>query len=168
MLPHYASIKAAIYRVAASTWRWQQPLVVQPVWKTQGALMRLADDCLDVFVWSNWALLILCAEQETSTATISRLMRTVIWTYRMLFDYAVYGQFDYVRLIKQHSYAYANDKAFALSGRATHPAMRCSELLHPRINKSEIKNIILGHGEDLLSPERRFDAVLVNSPELFA
>ncbi|MBQ9555564.1 MAG: HindVP family restriction endonuclease, partial [Muribaculaceae bacterium] len=31
----------------------------------------------------------------------------------------------------------------------------------------DIRNIILGGGQDLLSPERRFDAVLVNSPDIF-
>ena len=85
----------------------------------------------------------------------------------MLFDYSVYSHFDYVRIIKQHSYNYANDKAFALSGRRTYPFLACEELTHPRIKKSEIRNIILGGGQNLLSPERRFDAVLVNSPDIF-
>ncbi len=40
-------------------------------------------------------------------------------------------------------------------------------IIKPRISKYEIKNIILGGGQDLLSPERRFDAVLVNSPDIF-
>lgn len=66
-----------------------------------------------------------------------------------------------------HSYTYANDKAFAVSGAISLPFMRCDELAHPRIGKNEIKNIILGGGQNLLSPERRFDAVLVNSPEIF-
>lgn len=33
--------------------------------------------------------------------------------------------------------------------------------------KAECWEIILGGGQDLLSPERRFDAVLVNSPDIF-
>lgn len=37
----------------------------------------------------------------------------------------------------------------------------------PIITKSEIKNIILGGGQHMLSPERRFDAIIFNSPELF-
>jgi hypothetical protein len=40
-------------------------------------------------------------------------------------------------------------------------------LHNPRITKEEIKNIILGGGQNLLSPERRFDAIIYNSPELF-
>jgi hypothetical protein len=46
--------------------------------------------------------------------------------------------------------------------------MSCPELTKPRINKAAIKDIILGGGENLLSPERRFDAIIYNSPELFS
>lgn len=130
--------------------------------------MRLADDCLDVFVWSNLATIqMFCSEERVANNGISRFQRAVIWLYRMLFDYTVYSQFDYVRIIKLLSYNYANDKAFALSGRRTHRFLACAELTHPRIKKSEIRNIILGGGQNLLSPERRFDAVLVNSPDIF-
>jgi len=45
--------------------------------------------------------------------------------------------------------------------------MSCQNLTNPRITKQEIKNIILGGGQNLLSPERRFDAIIFNSPELF-
>lgn len=45
--------------------------------------------------------------------------------------------------------------------------MKSDELLKPRIKKEEIKNIILGGGHLLLSPERRFDAALVSTPDLF-
>ena len=85
----------------------------------------------------------------------------------MLFDFVVYGTFNYVRIIKNHSYSYANDKAFSLPGTRAHKFLACDELTHPRIRKSEIKNVILGGGQNLLSPERRFDAVLVNSPDIF-
>jgi len=60
-----------------------------------------------------------------------------------------------------------NDKAFSVPGRKTNLFMRSEELLKPRITKEEIKNIILGGGHLLLSPERRFDAALVSSPNLF-
>ena len=128
--------------------------------------MQLADDCLDCFVWSDLTLLHLCISQAT-TPGISRLKRTVIWIYRMLFDYSVYGQFDYVRIIKLHSYDYANDKAFAVSGVITNQYLKSRHLACPRIKKQEIKNIILGGGQKFLSPERRFDAVLAASPEIF-
>ena len=39
--------------------------------------------------------------------------------------------------------------------------------MNPRVKKNEIKNIILGGGEKLLSPERRFDAAVLGTPGLF-
>ena len=45
--------------------------------------------------------------------------------------------------------------------------MKSPELTKPRIKQEEINNIILGGGEKLLSPERRFDAIILNTPNLF-
>ena len=130
--------------------------------------MRLADDCMDVFVWSNLATIHMCYQTgETSNKDINRFQRTIIWLYRMLFEFVSYGKFDYVEIIKNHSYSTANDKAFSVPGNRSWEFLHCDELTHPRIKKNEIKNIILGGGQNLLSPERRFDAVIVNSPDLF-
>ena len=94
-------------------------------------------------------------------------MRAMIWLYLMLFEYCVYSQFDYKRIVRLHSYNLGNDKAFSLSGAQTYRFSKGAELTHPRISKYDIKNIILGGGQNLLRPERRFDAVIVNSPDLF-
>lgn len=166
VLPHYGDILEALKRVCRHLEDRQTPIIVQPIWKTVGSKPTLAEDCLDVFVWSNLAIVRLCMLQETDKK-ITRFMRTVIWIYRMLFEYSVYGQFDYKRIVRLHSYNIANDKAFAVSGVQTWPIMKSAELSHPRISKLEIKNIILGGGQNMLSPERRFDAVIVNSPDLF-
>jgi hypothetical protein len=45
--------------------------------------------------------------------------------------------------------------------------MKSESLKQPRIKKQEIKIIILGRGQNLLSPERRFDAIIYNSPDIF-
>lgn len=167
--PYYAKIKAAVMKVASDMAEYQTPLIMQPVWKTQGKLMRLADDCLDVFVWSNLATLLMCCagDKDSLAGEINRFQRALIWVYLMLLDFVNYGQFDYIRIVKQHSYGNANDKAFALPGKQSYCFLACPELTLPRIKKSEIKNIILGGGQNFLSPERRFDAVLVASPDLF-
>ncbi|MFN5850019.1 MAG: HindVP family restriction endonuclease [Chitinophagales bacterium] len=70
-------------------------------------------------------------------------------------------------IFQKLNYTFKNDKAFSVSGRKTNILMKCEELLKPRITKQEIKNIILGGGHLLLSPERRFDAVVANSLDLF-
>ncbi|MBQ7280210.1 MAG: HindVP family restriction endonuclease [Bacteroidales bacterium] len=167
--PHYEAIRKVVYNVAKDMIKHQTPLILQPIWKTEGKLMRLADNCLDVFVWSNLAVLKMCSSDDAniSHTQISRFQRAIIWIYLMLIDFVNYGQFDYVRIVKQHSYGTANDKAFSLPGTKSYQFLQCNELTNPRIRKDEIKNIILGGGQNFLSPERRFDAVIVNSPDLF-
>ncbi len=163
---HYEKIENAIKSVAGKIYDKQTPLILQPVWKMKNGM--LAEDCLDAFVWSNLAVLQMCyVGGHQKKVEINRFQRTIIWIYLMLKDYVDYDIFDYTRIIKDHSYQNANDKAFSLSGKSSWPLLRCPELTHPRIGKSEIKNIILGGGQNLLSPERRFDAVIVNSPYLF-
>ena len=60
-----------------------------------------------------------------------------------------------------------NDKEFAVSGKKTNSHMRCARLTKPVLEKCRIKEIILGGGQKFLSPERRFDAIIYYSSELF-
>lgn len=167
VLPRFNEIRDVIMRVSSYLSGKQTPLIINAVWKTVEGKPKLADDCLDVFVWSNLAVIQMFNKNENNPKTISRYMRSMIWLYLMLFEYCVYSQFDYMRIVRLHSYNTGNDKAFAMSGTQTHKFLECKELTHPRIHKTAIKDIILGGGQNLLSPERRFDAVIVNSPDLF-
>jgi len=65
------------------------------------------------------------------------------------------------------TYDNQNDKEFAISGSKSRPLMACDRLVRPIITKGEIKNIVLGGGHKHLSPERRFDAILYFSSDLF-
>lgn len=165
--PHYPAIRAAVIRMMEDMVASQSPLIIQPVWKTDGKTLRLTEDCLDTFVWSDIATIKMCIDTPYSERDINRFQRTVIWIYKMLFDYVTFGQFDYVTIIKNQSYGTANDKAFSLPGSRSYEFLKSPELAHPRIGKDEIKNIILGGGQNFLSPERRFDAMIVNTPDLF-
>ncbi len=62
---------------------------------------------------------------------------------------------------------FLDDKAFSSTGAVNNPFMTCENLTKPRVSKQEIKNIILNNGQNLLSPERRFDAIICNSPDIF-
>ena len=168
VLAHYKQIESSVMAISTDMCEKQQPLIIQPIWKTEGNKMRLKEDCLDVFVWSNLSIIQMCCTEDCSNITkLNRFHRTIIWLYKMLLDYVTYDTFDYKRIIRLQSYNLANDKAFALPGTKSHTFLKGDELVKPRISKYEIKNIILGGGQDLLSPERRFDAVLVNSPDIF-
>ena len=65
------------------------------------------------------------------------------------------------------TYDLQNDKEFAIAGNKTRPLMTCERLTKPVVTKDEIKNIVLGGGQKCLSPERRFDAILYFSSDLF-
>jgi hypothetical protein len=150
----------------------QNPAIIQPVWKTKGKSTILADNCLDTFVWSDLAFTRLFMNEavkspEDRTVPVNRPTRALIQLFFMLNEFSVKGNFDPTDIFQKLTYTVKNDKAFSVSGTKTYKIMNCAELRKPRITKHEIKNIILGGGEKLLSPERRFDAVLVNSPELF-
>lgn len=147
----------------------ETPNIVQPIWKTNGKSANLAEHCLDVFAWSTAGFLYFLL-QITSTVnnkTISRPMRSLIWTYKMLLDIATVGQTNYQDTIDSLSFNTKNDKAFAVSGVVTRNYMRHENLQKPRIRRDEIRSIILGGGQNMLSPERRFDAIIVSSPDLF-
>jgi len=168
VLPHYTQILNSILAISKDMCDKQKPLIIQPIWKTEGSKMRLKNECLDVFVWSNLSIIQMCCTEDTENLRrLNRFHRTIIWLYKMLLDFVTYDTFDYKRIIRLQSYNLANDKAFALPGTKSHIFLRGNEIVTPRISKYEIKNIILGGGQDLLSPERRFDAVLVNSPDIF-
>lgn len=167
VLPHYKAIEEAVLRLSAQMADKQVPLIVQPVWKTDKGLTDLHEHCLDVFVWSNLAVIQMCLREAGGPDDISRNQRTIIWLYKMLWDFTQFGKFNYTDIVNDLAYNYKTDKAFAISGRQTNPLMACNELTCPRISKYEIRNIILGGGQKLLRPERRFDAYLVSHPELF-
>lgn len=146
----------------------QSALVLQPVWKTDGKSPRLAENCLDTFIWSDLALTHLFTDFSGNIPNrIGRTERTLVWLVKMLYEFVQTSQFNAAEIIDKLSFNTKNDKAFSVNGKITYPLLKCRELAKPRIKKNEIKNIILGGGQNLLSPERRFDAIIYNSPELF-
>lgn len=174
IMPYIPQMINVIDSMALLMLESQKPLLIQPVWKTEGKSPKLSENCLDVFVWSNLAftrLFVDLAKLELNAfnriRSIARHTRTIVWLFKMMYDFSIHGSFNHRRIIDSLSYNTRNDKAFAVNGRVTHAYMRSEELRRPRIQKGEIKRIILGGGQNLLSPERRFDAIIYNSPDLF-
>ncbi|RKZ74258.1 MAG: restriction endonuclease, partial [Candidatus Parabeggiatoa sp. nov. 1] len=168
VLPYVPKMVRVIEHITLDKILFQEPFIMQPIWKTVGKSPILANHCLDIFVWSNFAFTRLFLGMTTDSVTkINRSIRTIIWLFKMLYDFSQMGQIDYSRIIDELSFNTKNDKAFAVNGKITYPYMKSEFLTKPRIPKSEIKHIILGKGQNLLSPERRFDAIIYNSPDLF-
>ena len=170
VLPHIKTIIETIKNISLHIEDNQNSFLLQPIWKTKGKSPQLAEQCLDIFVWSNAGFtnfISQIADSNPRATKITRQTRTAIWLFKMLQDIAIKGQFDHEAIIDNLSYNTKNDKAFASSGKITNRYMLSPRLKNPIISKEEIKNIILGGGQNMLSPERRFDAIIFNSPELF-
>lgn len=169
VIPYLSQMRVRIRQIVEQKNHLQTPIILQPIWKTEGKSPRLAQHCLDVFVWSDFGMLnlFLPGPEEYSFQSISRHTRSMVWLFKMLYDYSRQGRFNGQRIIDELSYNTKNDKAFSTNGKRTHPLMTCPELTRPRITKDAIQKIILGGGQNLLSPERRFDAIIYNSPDLF-
>jgi hypothetical protein len=167
--PFIKDLAEAIDNILKSKMSKQSPFMLQPIWKTEGKTLRLDDNCFDIFVWSDFAFtrLFMGNLNDGREKSNTRKMRTIVWLSKMLHDYAVNGKIDFRQVIDNYTYDTKNDKAFAMSGNLTNPYMACDELTIPRISKFEIKNIILGGGEKFLSPERRLDAAILASRDLF-
>jgi len=166
--PHIESLAEIIDSILKMKMKQQSPFLLQPVWKTEKKTLHMADDCFDIFVWSDFAFTRLFMDKiKADRERISRRMRTVVWLSKMLYDYSLRGKIDYGQVIGTYIYDTKNDKAFALGGNLTNLYMSCNELTRPRISKYDLKKIILGGGEKFLSPERRLDAAILASLELF-
>jgi HindVP restriction endonuclease len=66
----------------------QRPLLLQPIWKTIGKSPSLADNCLDTFVWSDFALAHLfleSARSATAGSKITRQLRSALRLSRFLY-----------------------------------------------------------------------------------
>ena len=164
------AIRSAIDAVLVESLGMQEPLVLQPVWKTKGKTLELEDQALDAFVWTDYAFTRLFIDQLSKPEPgdrINRQVRTAVWLLKMLHDFATEGKIDHTSTIRRITFGAQSDKAFAVSGRITRNYLRCPELITPRIGKHELKNIILDGGEDMLSPERRFDAAIQGNISLF-
>lgn len=170
VLPYIDEMIITLDKLLLNNLNNQTPLIMQPIWKTEGKSHRLAHNCLDIFIWSDFAFtrLFIDSSRGASRKTgISRQARSVIWLYKMLYDFSKNGNFDHKKIIDSLTYNTKNDKAFSITGIGTHRYLSGPELTKPRITINEIQNIILGGGEKFLSPERRFDSVIVQAPGLF-
>lgn len=146
----------------------EKPLLMQPIWKTMGKKPVLADNCLDIFVWSDFALCrLLLNSGNGNDEKISRPQRAALRLARFLYELSTRGKVYQKPIYDGMTFDNLNDKEFAVSGMKTNIHMRCDRLTWPIIEKGQIKEIILGGGQKYLSPERRFDAIIYYSREIF-
>jgi len=138
----------------------QAPLVMQPIWKTEGKSPALADNAFDVFVWSDFGLLSLIIDQARSSISareIKRPARSALRIARFLFEFGRAGNAHITNIYDQMTYGKQSDKCFSVSGNVTRRYMTHPRIVTPALRREVVNEIILDGGEHQLSPERRFD-----------
>lgn len=149
-------------------YKFQKPLLMQPIWKTKGKTPSLAENCLDIFIWTDFALTRLFMDSaKQSNHKITRQQRAALRLARFLYELSTHGKVYQQPIYDGMTYDKQNDKEFSISGNKTNQYICCKRLISPIIKKKEIKKIILGGGHKYLSPERRFDAIIYYSKDLF-
>ena len=138
----------------------QQPYILQTIWKTKGKTPHLADDAFDLFVWSDFAVVLAAVSQAATERgqKVQRSYRSVIRFAKVMYDLSRQSEpIQIKRIYRGLTFDAQTDKELAMSGRVTKNFLtspRRTRLLFP---PSVLKDIILGGGHEKLSPERRFD-----------
>ena len=142
---------------------FQSPFLLQTIWKTEGKSPILTDQCFDIFVWSNIAMLKLFidrADQESRVQTVTRSLRECARTLRCLYELLPDRTIRYNDIYRGMTFNNQTDKADSFGPSRTRDYMQHERLLRPAIGREVLREIILHRGEMMLSPERRFDATI--------
>lgn len=149
----------------------QRPYLMQPIWKTNGIKAELANQCLDVFCWSDLAVVKLPltslygndipTDTERQPEKVTRTLREIARHVRCLYLLCTAGRFNYDLIYKGMPLGHQTDKAFAISGNQSIRYLYHSRLEQPHFPPDVLSKLILNGGEGRLSPERRFDAIIV-------
>jgi hypothetical protein len=138
--------------------KFQKPILLQPIWKTKGKSFILDDNAFDIFIWSDFALSRLFIESAQGNPTnISRSTRSTARLARILHEISTQRKTNISQIYTEMDFGRQTDKEFAMSGKITRNYMKSPRRLKPALKKDILSDIILGGGEKLLSPERRFD-----------
>jgi hypothetical protein len=139
----------------------QKPLLLQPIWKTKGKSPVLDANAFDIFVWSDFALSRLFIESaQGNPSNISRATRSTARLARILYEISTQRKTNIYQIYTEMAFEHQTDKEFAVSGRITRNYMKSTRRIKPIMGKNILSEIILGGGEKLLSPERRFDQTI--------
>ena len=156
---------------------YQRPYLMQPVWKTDGIQPELASRCLDVFSWSDLAVVelpLLALLDQIPEAlpempsvndgrrrqTVDRTFREAARHVRCLYTLCTADRYNYDLIYRGMPLGHQTDKSFAIGGNKSIRYLRHARLQNPHFPPAILSELILNGGERCLSPERRFDATI--------
>lgn len=138
---------------------FQKPLVMQPIWKTQGQSPILCEEAFDIVVWSNLAFSRLFIE-TANEASMSRPMRASARMARCIWELSRSGRIRMEEIYRQMAFGQQTDKEVSVPGDRWRRYITSGRVLHPAIAKTAINEIIVPGYIENLRPERRFDQTL--------
>ena len=138
---------------------YQRPLVMQPIWKTQGQTPLLSDEAFDIVVWSNLAFSRLFIENEIKE-TMSRPMRATARMARCIWELSRSGRVRMEDIYRQMTFGQQNDKEANPAGKGWRKYISTDRVLHPVVPKTAIREILAPNYTEMLKPERRLDQTL--------
>ena len=146
----------------------QCPLVMQPVWKTKGKSPELADNCLDVFVWSDFALArCLFMDDQGGSDEITAAQGRLFQLVRFLYEFSARGRvfqhpiFDGMRYDDEEEDVSSTKIAF----RHVSQLLQNVRFKNPVVRKRELKNIVSDGGKSLLRPSYGFFDMVFAAPK---
>ena len=106
--------------------KYQRPLLMQPIWKTIGKSSDLAENCLDIFVWTDFALtrLFMDSAIKSRREQIIRQQRAAIRLVRFLYELSLHTKVFQQPIYDGMTFDTLNDKEFAISGDNSNQYMR--------------------------------------------
>jgi len=149
---------AAINKLHSEFCHLQQPLIMQPIWRTQGKKPILEDNAFDIFVWSDFALIRVFTDLADKSENFVRYGRAVLRIARYLYEYGRAGAGNIGTIFSTMTYNPQSDKEFSINGSITRKYLSHSRMSAPLVSKDAVKDLILYGGQKNLSPERRLDA----------
>jgi len=138
----------------------QQPLVMQPIWRTMGKQPILDENAFDIFVWSDFALSRVFTDLAVQSGDLVRYGRSVLRLTRYLYEYGRAGGANISNIYSSMTYNQQSDKEFSINGKVTKKYLTHPRMGEPLLPKDVIKSLILNGGQRHLSPERRFDQTI--------
>lgn len=159
---HMTEIVATVEKLIVAGLDDQIPMLLHAIWRTVDTSPILDEQCFDIFVWTNFALLVmfLDAARHRNSREITRAQRSLVWLVKLLFDYSTQRHVARLDTFRDIAFGNQTDKAGAFSGRATITYLQGRYLTSPRIPRTALAQVIDDVGVAYLAPERRLDAAI--------
>jgi type-2 restriction enzyme hgiDI len=140
----------------------QRPLVMEPIWKTQGQSPLLDEQAFCLVVWSDYAFsrLFIDRAKTDGVKDMTRYMRAAAKFARCLWELGKSGKIHVNDIYRQMAFGNQTDKEFAVHASMWRRYVDADRLPDFMLRREILHEIIMEGFIERLRPERRFDQTL--------